>query len=321
MQRSGGVTASAILVFIGSGLTLLLAGLLALAFFAVRDVPAQPPFVRYAMIGVATFEVAFAVWGILSGIGLLRLRKWARISMLVFSGILLFSTLPALLIVPLMPFPAPEGTPGNFALFMKVFLVVCYGIPAAIAGWWLYFFNKRAVKDQFRGEMAGVVSPTSAPKRPISISIIGWFMVVSGCLCTPFFFLHFPVFFLSFLLIGWRASLVMLGWCAIYVIAGVGLLRLKPWGRTISIWVFLFGFLNGAVTFLVPGSMVKLIQVITLTQTRWGLPVVTQPETLMHSSMLAGGIAGMLIVAIQLWFVVTRKAAFLPARDQPAQTL
>ena len=319
MERSGGVTASAILVFIGSGLTLLFAVFSVLAFFVVRDIPAQPPFVRYVMAGIGILEVAFAVWGILSGIGLLRLRRWARISMLVFSGILLFFTLPVLLIVPWMHLPAPEGTPGNFALFMKVFLVVCYGIPAAIGGWWLYFFNRRSVKDQFRGSVAAAET-SAASARPLSITIIGWILVVGALFVAPFMFLHFPIFFFGYLFDGVLAHVVGFGWCVVQVVAGVGLLRLKPWGRTLAICALLFGMLSGLASLFVPGSHARLQQATALVLDRLGVP---HPPGAIQEPVpyWAGLVVGFVIVAVQLWFIVTRKKAFLSGNETPTQSV
>jgi hypothetical protein len=328
VQRSVGVTAAAVIVFIGSGFTLLYGVFTAFLPLLAPSGPLQAPFLRYTLFGVAIFEVAFAIWGILSGIGLIRLREWARISMVVFSVLLLICTLPGMLIVPFMPMgqgpgvPANAEIPANVTLMIKIGIEVFYGIIAGIGVWWICFFNTRSVKQQFRSVSADASSEAASlpPGRPLSISIIGWLMVISSCIVVPFLFLHFPFLFLGMFLTGRKASVVILAWCAVQAIAGVGLLRLQPWGRILSICVFVFGLFNGAATFLRPGAADRLSQMIGSVQARMGAPMSPQPA-MMHASMWVGGIAGVALAAVELWFVVTRKKAFEASRTETVQPL
>jgi hypothetical protein len=71
-----------------------------------------PPGFRYAAIFVVLAAVLFAVWGIASGIGLLEGREWARISMIVFSVLLLAIAVPGLLIFLFAKLSAPASPPG-----------------------------------------------------------------------------------------------------------------------------------------------------------------------------------------------------------------
>jgi hypothetical protein len=328
VQRSDGVTAATVIVFIGSSLALLYGAFAALLPSFVPSGPQQAPFLRYTLIGVAIFELAFAIWGILSGIGLVLLREWARISMVVFSVLLLICSLPALLITPFVPMgqgpgvPTNAEIPANAVLMIKIGIEVFYGIMVGIGVWWLWFFNTRSVKEQFRSVTPEVFSETVPlrPGRPLSISIIGCLMVISSFIVLPFLFLHFPFLFLGVLLTGRKASLVILAWCAVQATAGVGLLRLQPWGRILSICVFIFGLFNGAATFLVPGAANRLSQVIETVQARMGTPMSPQPF-MMHASMWIGGIAGVAFAAIQLWFVITRKKAFEASSAETVQPL
>ncbi len=316
MQRSGGVTAAAVMVFIGSGLTLFYGAFTAFLPLIAPSNVLQTPFLRYIILGVALFELAFAIWGIFAGIGLLRLRQWGRISVIIFSVLLLICTLPALLIIPFIPMGQGQGVPpnaeipANAVLMIKIGIEVFYGIIAGIGVWWLYFFNTRKVKEQFRGVSSAVSTPADPFARPLSISIIGWLMVISSCIVLPFLFFRIPLLFLGVLLSGWKGPAVILAWCAVQGVAGIGLLRLRPWGRNLSIGVLLFGFFNGAMTFLRPGAMNQAIEAM---QTRMGLPMNPQP-VVMHASLWVGAVTGFLFAAIQLWFVVTRKKAFYSSR-------
>jgi hypothetical protein len=327
MQRSIGVTVSVIFVFIGSGLTLLLGGLMAVALLLTPQTPPQPPFMKYFLAVTVCMEAAFAIWGIASGVGLLLLKQWARISMIVYCCILLFFTLPGMVFVWFLPFPPPPGSPDNMAVVIKIAMSAFYGIFVAIAVAWLYFFNRKNVKDQFSPPAAS--EDPSAPqaaqptKRPLSISIIGWILVVTGVLALPTPLLHAPMFFLGFLVTGWGAGLFMLTWCVVQGIAGIGLLRLRSWGRLLAIGVFSFGLVNVAAIALIPGNLARFQQVNTETQARMqarmglptaGVPTPFTPE-MMRSFMWFGAISGGLFVAIQLWFVVTRKDAFTEAAD------
>src|SRR6202035_4629467 len=56
--------------------------------------------------------LACAVFGIFTGVGLLRLRNWARISAMVGSGIVLFFCTFLLLIFVFVPLPVPPDSPA-----------------------------------------------------------------------------------------------------------------------------------------------------------------------------------------------------------------
>jgi hypothetical protein len=97
VKRPFGVTFSAILLFLGSSFQLLMAFLTALSGAVVGKIPsaglhgatAPPPIPAWmpvVMYALSAFFVALSVWGILTTVGLFRLRRWARYSMLVIGG-------------------------------------------------------------------------------------------------------------------------------------------------------------------------------------------------------------------------------------------
>lgn len=321
MNRSVGVTVSAVVVFIGSALTLLMGAGSVLALVVLHNMPPQPVFVRYSIIGVATIEVAFAIWGILSGIGLLRLREWARISMVVFGVLLLLFGLPGLVFIPLLPLGPQGNVPENFVLMIKLGMGAFYGVLAALGGWWLYFFNQRMVKDQFRTAPPGAPGSATPRARPLSISIIGWFLTISAVAVLPVLLLRFPLFFFGFLFTGARAQLVMLAWCGLQFAAGVGLLRLRPWGRTLALCTLSLGMLNGLISMLIPGSQARLQQAMTLTMQRMNMPWLPEQGPMAFQTWSAsfwfGLFFGMVFVAVQLWFVARNKQAFYARGDSP----
>ena len=329
MKRSTGVTVSAIFVFLGSGVTLMFGALMALTLLVAPRQPEQPPFVSYVLTFSLLINAAFALWGITSGVGLLYLKQWARISMIVFCCILLLFTVPGMILIPFLPLPQTPGAPDNLAVVFKIGMSAFYGVFVVIGGAWLYFFKQKSVKEQF-SPLPGAVDPaapqtTQRTKRPLSISIIGWILVVTSVLALPTPLLHLPMFFLGVQVTGWGASLFMLTWCVVQGVAGIGLLQVRSWGRFLAIGVFSFALLNVAAIALVPGVASRYQQMNAETQARMqaqmGLPATGMPTpfspAITRSFIWFGAIFGSAFVGIQLWFVVTRKDAFTEVANIP----
>src|ERR1700722_11866918 len=96
IKRSGGVTAIALFSLLGSLLMLLMAAFMALLPFlsstlASNDSPAPPGLAKAMLFMAALMYLALAAWGIATSIGLFRLRAWARISIIIFSVLLILS--------------------------------------------------------------------------------------------------------------------------------------------------------------------------------------------------------------------------------------
>src|SRR6266849_3476531 len=90
MKRAVGITISAIVVFLGSRLCLLI-GLLCLTLLLyIRHFGLESRVGRGIFIFEAVSFRGLAAWGITTAIALLRLKRWARISMYVFSLLLAF---------------------------------------------------------------------------------------------------------------------------------------------------------------------------------------------------------------------------------------
>jgi len=157
MERFAGITISAVVVFLGCALAVLFVGFMGLgiALMSVQagQAPPVPLFMPFAM-GMIVLTLALAGWGIASGVGLLKLREWARVSMLIFSGLLIFFTLPAGLVFAWIRFPVPSDAqdPEFTARIMSlthIFISLVYFSLAALGGFWLYYFLKKSVREQF----------------------------------------------------------------------------------------------------------------------------------------------------------------------------
>jgi len=327
MARSGGVTFSAVVVLIGSSLTILFGALMVLAILWTPNakLAANLPIpIGYVVTAEAIVFFGFGGWGIASGVGLIKLRSWTRVSMMIYSAILLFFTVIPAIVLSFIPLPAATdpSVPPSFMPTFRVVTVGFYALLAALAGFWLYFFNKKSVKAQFVAEPSPTDGPTLslAPGRPgarsLSITIIGWFFLVSAVL-TPFGLLfakamfsgqELPFCFLGVFVSGWNAALIVCSWAVFQMIAAVGLLKLKKWGWMTAIGLQILGIVNGILILGIPANRMKFEQMMERANISMGAR--------MHESVplvlptWVGIISSLPIVVAILWFLIAQKQVF-----------
>lgn len=321
MSRSVGVYITAVLVLAGSALCLM-SGVfhLLMASFPIAATPtaATPtfptqtvPFMKYAFYFVAALSFGFGAWGVATGIGLFGFRRWARISILIFSGLLLLFTVPGLVIFLLIPLPVPAEAPPAMMVAVRVVVAVFYGILIAIAAWWIYLFNKASVKQQFLGGLLAA----GPSRRPLSITIIAWFLLI-GAVTFPFLaIMRMPAFLFGFQMPTWSAPLIYLLYGVAQAYLGLGLLKLKPLTRTLAVYFFLFGIANGVAAFL---FAVQMDQWLTQYLSQMPPPVQAQKVFYFALSRWCGLGLPIILMAIAIWFLVTRRNAFVPTEQQPS---
>ncbi|HWZ83290.1 MAG TPA: hypothetical protein VNW47_11725 [Terriglobales bacterium] len=342
MKRSVGVTTIAILDLLGSAVMLLMAAFMMVIPFLVpmfktSQFPGSPTAFKSLMLISALIYVLPAAWGIATAIGLFRLKEWARISIIVFSvlliltgacmglGIVVFFTPPA-------ASPAPDPTVmegvrwfmGGFS-----FLLLSIGI------WWLVFFTRPRVNQQFATVPAALgatpspailqpgspIIPVAPPaaRRPLSITIIAWFLLV-GCLFIPLnFFLHTPAILFTKIVTGWAAVLYFVTFAALSLYIGVGLLRLKPSARTVGVTYYGFFIVNLAVFYFAPGASSRMADLMQRSQALFPWAPQQQSSLLFDPTrlLLMGASIGLISLALPLYFLVTRKQAFEKAGLSP----
>ena len=214
MNRSAGVTISAVVVLLGSGLVLLTGVMMLFASTSGVSVPQnQVRFFKYFMMITAVLLFAAGAWGISTGMALLRLREWSRVSMMVFGALLVFLSIPGLLMFLMVPFPppgtavSPQLTP-SLLTGMRIFFTLFYAALAVLGAWWLYFFNKRSTKEQFLKVPGASPQPISddsmmgSRARPLSITLIAWYLLISAFLGVLGLSVNPPVFFFGVLFQG-----------------------------------------------------------------------------------------------------------------------
>jgi hypothetical protein len=326
MKRPAGVKISAVVVFIGSGVALLFGALMILAFAVTPATDSVPAFSKVIVLVTSLIMLGLAAWGIATGINLLQLREWARISVIVFSGLLLVMAVPGLLMMLVLPLPTPPVSavpPGESTLplehlmtAVRIGMAIFYALLALLGGWWLYFFNTRPIREIFRGAATApssnwtpaVLAPTEipgAPKRPVSITIIAYLALVGGCTFPFFNILHLPLTFLGFFFTGAKASLIGIGFMSVQLLMAYGLLRLEKWGRSLAIYYFNFAIFNAIISVILPGAQARYAEAMIAMQNSLGLPP-TQVQFPLWISLAFS----LPMIAVQLWFVVTRKRAF-----------
>jgi len=325
MRRPASVTIAAVVVFVGSGLALLAAAFMLLGF-AVMPAGNMPAFTRDAGVVMSLFMLGVGGWGIATGVSLLQLREWARISMIVFSGLLLVMAVPGLLMMLVMPLPTPpviaippgEAIPPleHLMTAVRIGMAIFYALLALLGGWWLYFFNARPIRELFRGAVTtpsstwapAVLAPTEvpgSPKRPVSITIIAYLALVGACMFPFFSILHMPLTFLGFYFTGGKASLIVVGYMSVQLLMAYGLLKLEKWGRSLAIYYFNFAIFNSVISVVLPGAPARYEEAMTAMQGSLGLP-----PTQLQFPLWISLVFSLPWIAIQLWFVVTRRQAF-----------
>jgi hypothetical protein len=313
MRRSAGVTACAIVALLGSAVFLLF-GVLGLIGMASAPSPeTQTHYMKYFMWFFMALWFGAAAWGIASAVGLLQLKEWARISILIFSGLLLLTSIPGLVVIPFTPIQQPHDLPNNFTVVVRVILMVLTGALAGIGVWWVVFFNRKAVRAQFQGALSESAQFAGTPARPISITIIGWYLVISGLVCLPFLFFHMPVFLMGFMVKGWVSSFFMLGCGILQVVIGAGLLKLKPWSWSLAVGYFAFFAINAVIMVVLPGSQARYEQAMKSVEGMFGTP----PSNIQFPIWFGLAIC-LPLFAVVLWFLIAQKKSFLPATQTSA---
>jgi hypothetical protein len=207
------------------------------------------------------------------------------------------------------------------AIMAGIMGAICL-IQTAIGIWWVVYLNRRKVRDQFAAQAsasayAGFQAPAFATppsiERPLSILIIGWLMAVTGFLFLPFYLVStYPVHFLGMLISGWAGRAVYVLYSAACAGIGIGLIRLRPLSRQLAIAYFIFGSVNALTIFLAPGAVRRFLEL--------SVQRLPPQQAWMGGMMLKfiwiGVVFGLALNGVQLWFLITRREAYLAAARQ-----
>ena len=152
MNRSTSVTISAVFMLVGSLFALgSAATLLATAFLPLSSAGQPRPFGESFLVFVSVMYLVVAAWGAATAVGLFRLRRWARVSILVFAGPLILWAGGGVVSTLFAPQPG-QSVSHSFLHPLWAALGVVYFLLLVLGVWWLYLFNTAAAKKEFLGE-------------------------------------------------------------------------------------------------------------------------------------------------------------------------
>lgn len=268
MNRRAGLIASAIVLILVSFLPLLLGiGTLAASAF-IAHVPqtsqpvAQPGWIRSILIAEGIVFVVAAFWGWITAVGLFRLRRWARISVLVIAGGQALFSLMFLLIAVLTSLISLPATANETAEQAATSHSIQHAVSAGFAGfsvvllgislWWLIYFTRKSVREGFPVG-AGDVAPS---RRPLLIAALAVLNGIGALSLLFTAFLPLPTFLFGIILQGWEKSLALLLYAVAIAASAYGLWTLREWGRRLTIALQGLGIVQSL--FLVTQSQVFL---------------------------------------------------------------
>jgi len=232
------------------------------------------------MYFIGTVLAGFAIWGIVTAIGLFRLRRWARYSILIIGGLVAFFGLVSMLsmlaatMVSLTPLPGATPSPlapdqaHSVQVMTKVIFVVLalmYGGICSIGVWWLVYFNRKTARETFAGRIEELVVagiPVTASiavpgRRPILISVIAVLNLIgAGCILLSVF-LPIPALAFGFVLHGWGKLAIYVLYCCLQTAVGVGLWRMQEWGRRLTFGLLALGLVQSAFYALQPSLVLR----------------------------------------------------------------
>jgi hypothetical protein len=329
MKRSIGVTVAAAFSLLGS-LFLFARGVLVIVAMTVAHGSNAQQIGRMPQsFLIAIFLLVYlapAVWGIATSVGLFRLKPWARISMLIFSTLLVVMGCLSGLTTVLITLPTPPNSnldPG-LASGVRIALAGFWMVLAVIGAGWLILFTRSGVKAQFvrsvglgiAGDPLQVSSgPTTVPgsNRPLSITVIAWLLIVGCVFLVISVMLHTPAALFTMILSGWKAGLLYLSFACISLTVAIGLFQLKLWARATAIVYLGFGMLNALVFYFAPGASGRFSALMDRQQALfpWLQPLPSQSWQPIPAGMLIfAGVIGVIVTAIPIYFLMIHKKAF-----------
>lgn len=246
-----------------------------------------------------------AIVGIWTSVGLFRLRSWARTSTLVFASFLAIGSFFSLLITPFLPKSPNYSTDTDHVV--RLTMAAAFGIPLAIAAWWLIQFNTQSTKAAFAS-----AREEPASLRPLSITVIAWACIIGGATCLIPLLIHSPAFLFGTIFTGWSAALIylILGTLQLYI--GKGLLDLQERARIVAIAWTALSFVNGSVIVLVPSMWQRMLELQPTPDPNQLKPMPVEGMMLYVALAFGAILAGTVI-----WFLVRNRPAFV--RTQNAQ--
>jgi hypothetical protein len=326
-KRSASVTAAAVVAILSGALLVVGSSIAFLGMLLIKlpNTPSDlPPSVKTLGLATQGFLICLSLFGVATGIGLIYLRKWARISILIWGGFSAFFGVIGIPIALLMPFSQTPNVPDLPAEGVHLFrgiLLIIYGMPLLIGIWWLILFNRKSVKAQFAGqEASGDQGLPQKPACPFPIAVLAWIYVASvlNLLFLPLLPFHVPLMVFGYVLPGSAGKIGLIIASLTFGIAGIGLLKLKPWSYSLTIGLQLFWLASGIVSALTPNYTAVMDSYMKEVQASFHLPETpSSPFNFAqhYGWMMAGGLV---FAGAILGLLVYYRPRFLEAASRAA---
>ena len=146
-------------------------------------------------------------------------------------------------------------------------------------------------------------------ETPLSIPVIGLYMLFGACLMPINIYTHAPAFMMAVDFRGSSAAAFFVAMGTLDAAIGIGLLRLARCSRIAAICFFVFRIVNTCVTFLVPASRARFEEGVAAMRATLG----QQPAPV--SPAWFGPAAELCVMAVVLWFLIARQAAFTARKE------
>jgi len=293
---------------------------------AIEAVQIVMGFVILLICGFCTYTV----------VGLFRIQRWARISILTIGGVLAFFSLTSAIMDAVLALSSlmEQGSARDVspALMKAVFLGMSgVSLVFALVGvWWLVYFNLRRIRALFAERESRIQAEAvpagwdpAANVPPVSVrpgrSVVETFVICLGVLYLAGAavlildaFLHVPLFLLGFILRGATSAVVLLACCVFNVWVGIGLLR-----RVRAAWVGAF-VVNGLGLISLAGLLLPRVRAqmnayqmeVMRSMLHGALPTVP-PNTFMEGPILAiSAIGGIAACCAVIWLLILARPLF-----------
>jgi len=211
------------------------------------------------------FSVA-GLFGVFVGVGIFRVRPWARVAALMVAAIVLmfFGCRILVLALTLVGLFGP-GLGVEIPTTSKTYFI-CMGLTYfsvfLLAIWWIYVFSRKSTAAQFSS--ATSTPAETIPKKPSCpppIALLAWLMIISSGLSglswplilgriPAMLFIH--VFSMATSKWIWAANIVF------FLICGLGLLKLQRWSYTGTIALHAFWLVSMFVSQMSPSYQLYL---------------------------------------------------------------
>lgn len=256
---------------------------------------------------------------------LLRVKKWARISILILGGMIAFFSLVECALFSMMAFHPLMLTPQAGQVspeLVKVMFLVMAGMSflfMLVGVWWLVYFNLRSVCAVFAGhvDVAPEERPADAPierAKPegdaigVLVSCLAVLYLLGAAGMVVGALLHLPLLLFSHIFDGNAASMMMLFMAAVSIWMGIGMLRRLKAAWAVALVFNAFGLLSELWMLLPMSHTPELEQELLVRMVGHGFPVESSP--LIEPMILIGAVGGILLILAVFWMLWRAKPLF-----------